>query len=185
MLRRVLLAGALAALFTTAESARAENEPQRNDETVWYGWQPLVVDLASATELTFALGLKGTDEFAVFGLGGYILGGPIVHALHDRWTTAAASLGLRLGLPLAAGGMALLIASPSHSRPSCDGCDTGMAGFGAVAAAGVAATAGALAASAIDVAVLSREKVERRPSAVSFGVSPTRGGAFGVGTVTW
>jgi hypothetical protein len=186
MLRRVLLAGALGTLFTTAEPALAQAEPPRGEEeTSWYGWQPLIVDVASATEVTVALSLKSADPYAVFGLGSYVLGGPIVHALHDHWTTAAASLGLRLGLPLAAGGVALFVASPSRSRPSCDGCDNGMAGFGGAVAAGVAGVAGAVAASAIDVMVLSREKVERRPSGVSFGISPTRGGAYAAGTVCW
>jgi hypothetical protein len=85
------------------EGRRANQEvgPRR-----WYGWQVMSADaitLAAAGStalLTDAVdGDPSTVGSAVFA-GGYVLGGPTVHALQGRYGRAAGSLALRVGGPL-------------------------------------------------------------------------------------
>ena len=60
-------------------------------EERWYGWQLIVVDLAT------------------FGTGG-----PVVHAAHGNWGTFAGSVGLRMGLTVAGGFSGLALANCDH-----------------------------------------------------------------------
>jgi hypothetical protein len=70
----------------------------------WYGWQTLSVDAVPAG--LFA-GAFATDDTAFFigGAAAFVLGGPLVHVLHERPLTGLGSFGLRVALP--ALGMAL------------------------------------------------------------------------------
>src|SRR5215467_11328850 len=81
------------ALLVLPAIARADEER----ETRWYGWQTLLVDGA-------AIGLGVATRNAGVFLGAYALGAPIVHVAHERFGEAAGSLGLRVVMPLAAGG---------------------------------------------------------------------------------
>jgi len=79
--------------------------PPATTERHWYGWQTLVTDGAGIAFI--AVGDAMYDKrhvagatLASAGVGSVILGGPIVHAAHGRWGTAALDLGLRLTLPI-------------------------------------------------------------------------------------
>ncbi len=74
----------------------------------WYGWQSLSADGASLVLLLAASAAsdsksKASDVMAYGALGGYLLGGPVTHLLHDSPSRGLGSLGLRLGLPIALG----------------------------------------------------------------------------------
>jgi hypothetical protein len=95
-IRAHVLAVVLAVAVLAPRSAHAE-EPSPSPSpppptTQWYGWQTLTVDGASL--LTAPLGV---------GIGGLVLGGPIVHLVHERPLAALASLGLRTVLPVVGG----------------------------------------------------------------------------------
>jgi hypothetical protein len=133
--------------------------------------------------------------FAVVGLTGFGLGAPIVHATRGRWGIALADLGLRVGA-VALGGLAGggIGAATEPRVPPCAG-----AGFGAIgcavggavydvsyveSAVFVGAAIGAVAASALDAAVLSRQTVRRKDEPASTfswspSLTPLRDGAAG------
>jgi len=82
----------------------------------WYGYQTLVIDVASTSLFvaglaTFRLCLSGSTSggcnndasgaLLLSGLTGYALGGPVIHAAHGHWDKAGYSLALRV-LPVAA-----------------------------------------------------------------------------------
>lgn len=127
-------------------------EPETEMESRWYGWQILIVDGASIVTMPILV-----------GVGGYFLGGPIVHAAHDHWGMGALSLGLRVAGPtvgiLAMGGA------------DCKGdfCGLGLL-LGAAVGAGVAI--------AIDVALLAHDEVPvtkapERAAAPIFSIKPS------------
>jgi hypothetical protein len=126
----------------------------------WYGWQTLSADGATLGFLTLggALVDNGNSEsgravigsFVVLGAGAYVFGGPIVHAAHQNWGAATASLGLRVGLPL----MGILIGSAVDScgaNNDSDLCGAVGPGFGVLLGIGAAI--------AIDAAALGYEQV--------------------------
>jgi hypothetical protein len=61
---------------------------------VWYGWQTLLVDALSIG--TIAIGSSHSAPVLI-GLGGLILGSPIVHWAHENGSAGAISLGIRAG----------------------------------------------------------------------------------------
>ncbi len=63
-----------------------------------YGWQILVVDAAT---LTATYGALFAEEVTLFGaaFGGYVAGGPIVHAVRGNWGRALGSGAMRFLLP--------------------------------------------------------------------------------------
>jgi hypothetical protein len=72
----------------------------------WYGWQVMSADavaIAAGASTALVVDAAGGDPSsvgsAVFA-GGYLLGGPTVHALQGRYGRAAGSLALRVGGPL-------------------------------------------------------------------------------------
>jgi hypothetical protein len=199
MLRRPLLSAvATVGLHLFAQSARAEDAPPALREhtadftpagaeiaTSWYGWQPLIADGGSAALFSLALATDSTGAkapFAFTGLVAFGLGGPVVHAVHGRWRTAAADLGLRVGAVALGSVLGYAIGNAMVSPPPpCT-----LVGLAAVACTLAApepeviglltgATIGAVAASAIDAAVLSRENVRppRDGQAAAFTWAPT------------
>jgi hypothetical protein len=72
----------------------------------WYGWQVMSADaiaLAAAGSTALVADAVDGDPSTVGGAvfaGGYVLGGPTVHALQGRYGRAAGSLALRVGGPL-------------------------------------------------------------------------------------
>ncbi len=77
--------------------------PQRHTETKWYGWQILLVDAASLVSGAVLAGAGNDTAGAGVAVivGGYVLGGPIVHWSNGQVGKGFASLGLRLGAPTA------------------------------------------------------------------------------------
>jgi hypothetical protein len=92
------------------QSPVSKNQPRRN----WYGWQTLVVD---ATALAAGVAAGATENWpAFYGVyGGYLLGGPIVHAAHHRWDEASISIAARFFVPVLALGATI---APGEGRPT-------------------------------------------------------------------
>jgi hypothetical protein len=132
----------------------ASDEPDRR----WYGWQTLTVDAAA---ITLGIALTAESDTAAVGasmlIGGYLFGGPIVHAGHGAWGKAAASLGTRVGAPFVGAILAVAVTD-------CDDwCDLGYAAVGGLLGAG-----GAI---ALDAAAYAYEPAPE-PERPTFGVSP-------------
>jgi hypothetical protein len=122
--------------------------------TRWYGWQTLITDGAAFAMLVGAGATSNNENssgalLAASGLT-YALGGPIVHWAHLHGGIGAASLGLRLGLPVGLGLVGLAIGSAVG-----DGKD-----YAGIAGAALGFVVGFPAAIALDAAVLAREDVE-------------------------
>lgn len=95
--------------------ASIATRPERQRE--YYGWQVLGADMAS---LLVGLAITDSGTGALTGMTGYALGGPIIHATHRNYGTAVASLGLRLGLPMAGGLMGRGVYSIEHEGEDWD-----------------------------------------------------------------
>ena len=86
---------ALVAISVGPPAALADNR-----DGAWYGWQTMTVDAAAVG--TIALGVKvGSTPLALSGVGGLVLGAPVLHAMHGNWGNAGLSLSSRVLLPLA------------------------------------------------------------------------------------
>jgi hypothetical protein len=86
-------------------------------ERVFYGWQNLGMDAASLG-LFFAGAYydgDGATALGLAGLGGYLFGSPVVHALHGHTGRAAGSLAMRVGVPLALYGITWAV----EDHPDC------------------------------------------------------------------
>jgi hypothetical protein len=119
-----------------------------------YRWQIAAVDAAG-----LALVLSHSETGVSLGALTYILGGPIVHGLHDQGGRMGVSLALRLGLPiLLAYGGASLAQLNNRCSPDDDDCDSGALG-GALLGFGL----GVATAMVIDTAVIARPIEVRNP----------------------
>jgi hypothetical protein len=114
--------------------------------------------------------------------GGYLLGGPAVHAFNGNGRKAIGSLAMRAGFPLLG---ATLGAAAAES--DCQGSDEMFCGLGHVA---VGMMAGMVTASVIDAAVLAKTttRTERAPAAINYGgvaanpdVRVSKNGSFTLG----
>jgi hypothetical protein len=203
MVRRSLIfALAAAAVFTATASAHADPAlPSGSDapltplapngaERQWYGWQTLLIDGVSLGSMPLEVGSSSfastpTASYLFVGsMSGYLLGPPLVHALHGSWARAATDLALRAGA-VALGG--LVGSAMPELAPSCDpvraSCLTVNTNGGVV----VFALAGAMIASTIDASFLGWEahprEASRGPSLMvvpTAEVTPT-GGGLGIG----
>jgi hypothetical protein len=74
---------------------------------VYYGWQNLGMDAAAIGIFVATLDADSDagNAFALGSLGLYALGSPMIHLLHGQNRAAGTSLLLRVGLPLALGGL--------------------------------------------------------------------------------
>lgn len=134
------------------EATAPASPPETEMESRWYGWQILIVDGASIVTMPILVGLAG-----------YVLGGPIVHAAHDRWGIGALSLGARLAGPT------LGILAMGGADCKGDFCGLGLL-VGAAVGAGVAV--------AIDAALLAHEDVpvtrrSERAATPIFSIKPS------------
>lgn len=103
-------------------AASAENEPKPHAaEPVdpprrWYGGQILPIDLAAVFLGLSAIAVKSDLDRppSTIMLGGaltvFVLGGPVVHLLHDHLDRAAGDLLLRVGAPVFCGFLGAVIA---------------------------------------------------------------------------
>src|SRR6185295_63198 len=125
-----------------------------------YRMQILAGDLTAASLFVAAGLLEGADgqdtnaSGAAFfaGLGGYALHAPVVHAVHKDFAIAAASLALRVAFPVAGAYIGGHAADCSQGEWLC-GIGEALVGF----------AAGAVVASAVDVALLTGDD-DRAPT---------------------
>jgi len=111
---RIVVALAVLVLTTSIAAAQAPGQTLSFDReappsaaepqtvTVNYRGQVMLADGLSLGLLVFSGGAHN-DKMAGWGIAGYFLGAPLVHAAHGRGTQALQSLGLRAGLPLLGG----------------------------------------------------------------------------------
>jgi len=126
--------------------------------TEWYGWQTLAADAGAASLIGAAFATNGSASVAtaLTGLGVYLVGAPIVHAVNGRGETAAGDIGLRLVTPFV-GAMfgAAALSCTGMLNGICEGVG---AGVGLLVGAGVAAV--------LDASLLAyRKRIVDRPSA--------------------
>ena len=96
---------------------------------VFYGWQNLGADAASIA--LFGVTLDAEDGtaagvLAYASVGGYLFGSPLVHALHGHTKRALGSFAMRLGVPLALGGITWAV----EDHEDCTGKENTFCGFG-------------------------------------------------------
>jgi hypothetical protein len=95
------------ALLLAAATARAQSEPSPAARS--YHWQATVADAAAMTSAVAGFSLEGKDgalgyvpsnTLMTVGISGYFLGAPIIHAANKHYGRGAASLVMRVGLPI-------------------------------------------------------------------------------------
>lgn len=153
---------------------RLRDEPGRRGSERWYGWQTLALDgaLLTASSLYVFAGNGGRAGwwFPISGIALYALGGPAIHVARNRPLRGLESLGLRVGIPLAAAGLAVAWVGcdergPMESEISfndqnpCTGRNI---------AAGLAAFVGGLAAVIVDSAAIAREPLPQKASTAAW-----------------
>jgi hypothetical protein len=157
-MRLVITASILLAL---ASVARAEPpgltppSPVDNSDTGSYRLQTLGFD-AAALGLGIAAVKRDSDALLEAAAVAYVGGPALVHLYHHHPGRAAASVALRVGLPLL--GALIGLSSVNTSSPDCDECGIG---------AGILGFAiGSITASAIDIGYLSRGEDRAAPAAL-------------------
>ncbi len=146
----------------SAAPSAAELPPARK-HAHWYGWQILIVDGMSLLVMPVMAARTGSSGVVALAVGGYALGGPIVHLAHGEVARGFGSLGLRVGLPLVGAlGGAMVEGS------SCHGELCGLRG------AAIGGALGVVAALVIDPAALAYERVEDEPAVAKAKPSPKR-----------
>jgi len=120
-MRRSVFAPILLAAAASGLPCRAQQSPAPARD--WYGWQLMVVDLASLGAVSISSAMaQGNPGDAVahtvrdLGYVGLLAAGPAIHLGHGAWDHALVSSVIRT-LPLA-GGLLLL-----HHVDSCGGFD--------------------------------------------------------------
>ncbi len=142
--------GLMIAVLTMPGMARAQQKADRpSRESEWYGGQTLAIDGGALALLLLS---QKNDAAPTMALAAYVFGGPIVHLAHARPGAALGSLGLRVLTPIT---FAAVAASTTDCHADEDFC-----GYAEVILGGLA---GAVAASAIDAAVLARRPAEPAP----------------------
>jgi hypothetical protein len=142
----------LATLSCTSSALAGEDAPSKAPtREVWYGWQTLSTDVASVA-LGIGVGQSDGSAGGYTFLGGYLLGGPLVHLFHEQYGKAGTSFGLRVGLPLVLGlGGAMMGESTCKDKNVY--CSTFMGSVGGV----LGVFGGILGASLADMAFLARK----------------------------
>jgi len=136
-----------------AAPAEGPAEPAASPRTgpsEWYGYETLLVDGAGLG--LGAASVAGGIPFGIAGLATYVLGGPIVHAVHGHGGKVGIDLAVRLGAP--AVGLA------TGAAIGCAMVSCGKGDFSAIIGiigGGVGAGVGMLTAIIIDAAVLANE----------------------------
>jgi len=139
----------------------------------WYGWQNLAIDIPTLTAFNIAQA-KHSHATALVFMGVFAVGAPVIHVAHRRPIPAFVSGFTHILLPL--GGYALERAVFKTIMPNVS-LDTRNA---------IAITAGSVAATAIDVFVLSFEQTEHLVEVAGSGSVPQSGFQFGLtGKSAW
>ncbi|HEY1549374.1 MAG TPA: hypothetical protein VGG28_16220 [Kofleriaceae bacterium] len=131
-------------LVATAHADPSTAEPSDADS---YRLQTALCDVAALS--LFAMSARSDGDAGVaIGFATYVAAAPIVHMFHHHGERAAASVALRVVLPLIGGAL-----GASAGKSQCDaGCDNDSD----IAGTAVGVIVGAIAASAIDIGYLSR-----------------------------
>jgi len=160
--RRIPAVALVATVLHFSSPAAADGMPGKTPtREVWYGWQTLSADVATVA-LSLGVGQLNNNAGGYTFLGGYLLGGPTVHAFHQQYGKAGISLALRAGLPVTLGLGGLLLGSSQCKERKDDGNNEIIVPpcgplLGAVGAAFGVFT-GVVAASALDMAFLARKQ---------------------------
>lgn len=102
----------------SSDAASAPTSPAaQRSESYWYGWQTLSSDGASLAVVTLGA-VTGASVVTWAGVGGVVLGAPIVHVANGRGGMGALSLTLRVVLPLVVGGIGYAAAGSCHEDPN-------------------------------------------------------------------
>jgi hypothetical protein len=122
----------------------------------WYGGQILLVDALSIGVIVLGAGSSdGAEALVPMGVGGYLLGGPIVHWGHGNVGKGFGSLGLRVGAPIVG----------AFAGAGMEDCSGGGELCG-LAGAFVGFLVGVTAAIVIDSAALAYEEVPAQTEAI-------------------
>jgi hypothetical protein len=156
--------------------------PAERFRTHWYGYQPLLIDGGTLLLLIVsAAAQSGTG--AGLTLIPYLVGGPTVHLVHGRYSTAGIDLGIRAGAPLVTGvigfGIGALLGAGAGGSGS-NGSFVSPELAGALVGGVLGFFGGIVGAVGVDAGLLSRERIPMTPpSALQWAptVLPTRGGA--------
>lgn len=166
------LVGTVAGALLDATILGHEREP--DPERAWYGWQPLIIDVAmlgAGIATVRSKDLTRSETGAGLAVLPWVFGftlAPWIHGFHGRWGTALASFAMR-SVGVGFGALAGLIGYCSAS-----GGDTGCTNTGAT----YGLLGGVILASAIDSALLSYAKPDTDTSSarVMPFVAPDRHG---------
>jgi hypothetical protein len=167
-----LAAGAVCLACVFATPARADDAPTKPapaEHAVWYGGPTVAIDLLSMTLPFVALASAGGSSdgsgpaaLLVLSALGYVLGGPIVHAVnHADGGLVAADLVLRLGAPILTAAMGVELGKSSQA--ACDAQDDGTC-FETLGTGVLGLYVGMIAVSIVDIAALSWTTVEDGPA---------------------
>jgi hypothetical protein len=144
----------------------------------WYGWQTLIADGSSLAALLLSAPLDEADAgdaggtLAAFGLLGYELAPGILHFVHRNPGRGFASMGIRLGMPLAGAILGATLASNCNSNR----CEEGGAVLGILLGMG-----GAIAIDAAVFAYADPKHPDRRFALRPMVSVTPRGGWVGLG----
>ncbi|WP_437926244.1 hypothetical protein WMF37_45650 [Sorangium sp. So ce291] len=134
--------------------ATAGGGEQPATQTVWYGWQHLLVAVGSLILLPVGAGAE-SEPLVMVGVGGFALGGPVTHWANGNVGKGFISLGLNAGGAFGGGLIGLAIAS------SGDRDNHGWEELGGFLVGG---GLGLLAANIVDIAALEYEERETAES---------------------
>jgi len=140
----------------------------------WYGWQTLVPDATAMSLAALTLATEEDTALWELGIGTFALGGPIVHAIHDRPLLALGDFALRVGVPFAG----LFIGAQIDAMQPMECFEDGPLDNTCEMSQTAGITGGVLGAvlvATLDATVFSYEpiKPERRPPVIKARVQPT------------
>lgn len=162
--------------------AADRGEESRKRSWTWYGYETLLVDVATVG-LGVAVGRDGATAGVVATGITYALAAPLVHVAHGNYGTALASFATRVGSPFVGGmtGYALTIGScAGKSGEDSAYCQTPFA------ATAIGAMIGFVVPSVLDAALYARDRPDPKPwngtpsLAPQASITPS-GGTVGLG----
>lgn len=160
----------------SSRKGKAKSEPESKPVrpiTRWYGYQTLIADGLATASWTAAIVVSASSDrhteapgtLLGIGFATYMVGAPVIHFVHRHVAVGFLSMGLRLGLPLAGAGLALVTCS--------DGGD-----YACLGPAFLGFTAGLTIPIVLDASVFSYDKrprraeVARQAPPLQLGVNP-------------
>jgi len=166
------------AILLAAAAARAQSEPS---PTRSYRWQTTAADAAAVSAAVAGFALEGKDgalgyvpsnTLMTIGISGYFLGAPIVHVANKHYGRAAASLALRVGLPIVGAAIGARFADCTGDRFLCGLDEMGKGMMAGAAAAVVVDNVLLYALSANDAATESAPVAARPRSLAGLSLTP-------------